>query len=161
MRHDERLRADIVEIGRRLHDRGFVASNDGNISVRIGDDRLVTTPTGVSKGFMTPDMMVTTDLTGRKLAGDRKPSSELLMHLAVYEHRPEIRAVVHAHPPTATGFAVAGIPLDRAGSSPRSSLPSGVFPSPTTAPPRRASWPTPCGSTSALTTGCCWRTMAR
>ena len=114
MRNDERVRADIVEIGRRLHDRGFVASNDGNISVRVGEDRLLTTPTGVSKGFMTPDMMVTTDLTGRKLAGDRKPSSELLMHLAVYEHRPEIRAVVHAHPPTATGFAVAGIPLDRA-----------------------------------------------
>ena len=91
-----------------------MASNDGNISVRIGDDRLVTTPTGVSKGFMTPDMMVTTDLSGRKLAGDREPSSELLMHLAVYEHRPEIRAVVHAHPPTATGFAVAGIALDRA-----------------------------------------------
>ena len=63
---------------------------------------------------MTPDMMVTTDLSGRKLAGDREPSSELLMHLAVYEHRPEIRAVVHAHPPTATGFAVAGIALDRA-----------------------------------------------
>ena len=114
MGNDERLRADIVEVGRRLHDRGFVASNDGNISVRIGDDRLVTTPTGVSKGFMTPDMMVTTDLSGRKLAGDREPSSELLMHLAVYEHRPGIRAVVHAHPPTATGFAVAGIALDRA-----------------------------------------------
>lgn len=114
MRNDERLRADIVEVGRRLHERGFVASNDGNVSVRVGDDRLVTTPTGVSKGFMTPDMMVTTDLSGRKLAGDREPSSELLMHLAVYEHRPEVRAVVHAHPPTATGFAVAGIPLDRA-----------------------------------------------
>ena len=114
MGNDERLRADIVEVGRRLHDRGFVASNDGNVSVRIGDDRLVTTPTGVSKGFMTPDMMVTTDLSGRKLAGDREPSSELLMHLAVYEHRPEVRAVVHAHPPTATGFAVAGIALDRA-----------------------------------------------
>ena len=114
MQHDEQARADIVEIGRRLHDRGFVASNDGNISVRLGDDRLLTTPTGVSKGFMTPDMMVTTDLSGRKLTGDRQPSSELLMHLAVYEHRPEIMAVVHAHPPTATGFAVAGIPLDRA-----------------------------------------------
>ena len=114
MGNDERLRADIVEVGRRLHDRGFVASNDGNVSVRIGEDRLVTTPTGVSKGFMTPDMMVTTDLSGRKLAGDREPSSELLMHLAVYEHRPEVRAVVHAHPPTATGFAVAGIALDRA-----------------------------------------------
>ena len=114
MQIEERLRADIVEIGRRLHDRGFVASNDGNISVRLDADRLLTTPTGVSKGFMTPAMMVTTDLTGRKLTGDREPSSEILMHLAVYEHRPEIKAVVHAHPPTATGFAVAGIPLDRA-----------------------------------------------
>ncbi len=114
MRNDERLRADVVEVGRRLHARGFVASNDGNVSVRVGDDRLVTTPTGVSKGFMTPDMLVTTDLSGRKLAGDREPSSELPMHLAVYEQRPEARAVVHAHPPTATGFAVAGIALDRA-----------------------------------------------
>ena len=114
MKHDEAVRADIVEVGRRLYDRCFVASNDGNISVRLGDDRILTTPTGVSKGFMTPDMMVTTDLTGRKVTGDREPSSELLMHLAVYEHRPEIRSVVHAHPPTATGFAVAGIPLDRA-----------------------------------------------
>jgi len=114
MQIEERLRADIVEIGRRLHDRGFVASNDGNISVRLDAERLLTTPTGVSKGFMTPDMMVTTDLSGRKLTGDWEPSSEILMHLAVYEHRPEIEAVVHAHPPTATGFAVAGIPLDRA-----------------------------------------------
>ena len=114
MQCEERLRADIVEIGRRLHARGFVASNDGNISVRLDGDRLLTTPTGVSKGFMTPDMMVTTDLAGRKLTGDREPSSEILMHLAVYTHRPEIKAVVHAHPPTATGFAVAGIPLDRA-----------------------------------------------
>ena len=114
MQIEERLRADIVEIGRRLHARGFVASNDGNISVRLDAERLLTTPTGVSKGFMTPDMMVTTDLSGRKVTGDREPSSEILMHLAVYEYRPEIKAVVHAHPPTATGFAVAGIPLDRA-----------------------------------------------
>ena len=114
MQIEERLCADIVEIGRRLHARGFVASNDGNISVRLDGDRLLTTPTGVSKGFMTPDMMVTTDLRGRKLTGDREPSSEILMHVAVYEHRPEIKAVVHAHPPTATGFSVAGIPLDRA-----------------------------------------------
>ena len=114
MQIEERLRADIVEIGRRLHDRGYVASNDGNISVRLDGDRLLTTPTGVSKGFMTPDMMVTTDMAGRKLTGDRNPSSEILMHLAVYESRPGIKAVVHAHPPTSTGFAVAGIPLDRA-----------------------------------------------
>ncbi len=114
MRVEERLRADIVEIGRRVYDRGFVASNDGNISVRLDDDRLLMTPTGVSKGFMTPDMLVTTDLAGRKLTGDRDASSEILMHLAVYELRPDVKAVVHAHPPTATGFAVAGIPLDRA-----------------------------------------------
>lgn len=114
MQREERIRADIVEIGRRVHERGYVASNDGNISVRLDDERLLTTPTGVSKGFMTPDMMVMTDMKGTKLAGDRQASSELLMHLAVYEHRPEIRAVVHAHPPAATGFAVAGIPLDRA-----------------------------------------------
>jgi L-fuculose-phosphate aldolase len=114
MQIEERLRADIVEVGRRVYERGFVASNDGNISVRLDDDRLLMTPTGVSKGFMTPDMLVTTDLAGRKLTGDREASSEILMHLAVYELRPDIKAVVHAHPPTATGFAVAGIPLDRA-----------------------------------------------
>ena len=114
MQVEERLRADIVEIGRRVYDRGFVASNDGNISVRLDENRLLMTPTGVSKGFMTPDMLVTTDLAGRKLTGDRDASSEILMHLAVYELRPDIKAVVHAHPPTATGFAVAGIPLDRA-----------------------------------------------
>ena len=111
---EEHLRADIVEIGRRLHERAYVASNDGNISVRLSDDLLLTTPKGVSKGFMSPDMMVVTDLAGRKVRGHRDPSSELLMHLEVYRSRPDARAVVHAHPPVATGFAVAGIPLDRA-----------------------------------------------
>jgi L-fuculose-phosphate aldolase len=114
VRTEEQIRADIVECGRRLWHRGFVASNDGNISVRLGENRLITTPTAVSKGFMTPDMMVVTDLEGKKLAGERNASSELKMHLEVYRNRPDVRAVVHAHPPTATGFAVAGIPLDRA-----------------------------------------------
>jgi L-fuculose-phosphate aldolase len=108
------LRADIVEVGRRMYARGYTASNDGNISVRVGPDRLLMTPRSVCKGFMTPDMMCVTDLDGRKLQGDRDPSSEMLMHLEVYRQRPEVQAVVHAHPPTATGFAVAGIPLDRA-----------------------------------------------
>jgi L-fuculose-phosphate aldolase len=111
---EDTLRADIVEIGRRLYARGYCASNDGNISVRLDERRVLTTPKSVSKGFMTPDMMVVTDMSGAKLAGDREASSELLMHLAVYRHRPDARAVVHAHPPLATGFAVAGIPLDRA-----------------------------------------------
>jgi L-fuculose-phosphate aldolase len=110
------LRQDIVEIGRRLWTRGFVASNDGNISVRIGPDRLLMTPASVSKGFMSAEMMVVTDLQGRLIEGapGRKPSSEALMHLAAYRQRPDVGAVVHAHPPLATGFAVAGIPLDRA-----------------------------------------------
>jgi L-fuculose-phosphate aldolase len=110
----ESLRADIVEIGRRMYARGYTASNDGNISVRIGPDRLLMTPKSVCKGFMTPDMMCVTDLDGKKVSGDRDPSSEALMHLEVYRQRPDVNAVVHAHPPTATGFAVAGIPLDRA-----------------------------------------------
>jgi L-fuculose-phosphate aldolase len=110
----ESLRADIVEIGRRMYARGYTASNDGNISVRIGPDRLLMTPKSVCKGFMTPDMMCVTDLDGKKISGDRDPSSEALMHLEVYRQRPDVNAVVHAHPPTATGFAVAGIPLDRA-----------------------------------------------
>jgi L-fuculose-phosphate aldolase len=114
VRTEEQVRADIVEIGRRLWERGYVASNDGNISVRIDEHRLITTPKSVSKGFMTADMMVVTDLSGKKLSGERDPSSELKMHLQVYHDRPDARAVVHAHPPTATGFAVAGIPLDRA-----------------------------------------------
>ena len=109
-------RADIVEVGRRLWTRGFVASNDGNISVRLGPDRLLMTPASVSKGFMSPDMMVVTDLDGRLVSGapGRKPSSEILMHLVAYQQRPDVGAVVHAHPALATGFAVAGIPLDRA-----------------------------------------------
>src|ERR687891_2618546 len=114
MRTEDQIRADIVEVGRRLWERGYVASNDGNISVRLDEQRLITTPKNVSKGFMTPDMMVITDLDGKKIAGERDPSSELKMHLEVYRNRPDIRAVVHAHPPTATGFAVAGVALDRA-----------------------------------------------
>jgi L-fuculose-phosphate aldolase len=97
-----------------LYARAYTASNDGNISVRIAADRLLMTPKSVCKGFMTPDMMCVTDLNGKKIAGDRDPSSEALMHLEVYRQRPDVNAVVHAHPPIATGFAVAGIPLDRA-----------------------------------------------
>src|SRR3954452_546157 len=114
MKTEQQLRADIVEVGRRLYARGYTASNDGNISVRLDGDRLLMTPKSVCKGFMSPEMMCITDLDGRKLAGDRDPSSEMQMHLEVYRQRPDAKAVVHAHPPTATGFAVAGIPLDRA-----------------------------------------------
>jgi L-fuculose-phosphate aldolase len=114
MNTESSLRADVVEIGRRMYARGYTASNDGNISVRLSGDRLLMTPKSVCKGFMTADMMCVTDLDGRKLQGDRDPSTEMLMHLEVYRQRPDVQAVVHAHPPVATGFAVAGIPLDRA-----------------------------------------------
>ena len=114
MTAEARLRADIVEVGRRLYARGYTASNDGNISVRLDAGRLLMTPTGVCKGFMTPEMMCITDLDGTKLSGDRDPSSEIQMHLEAYRQRGDVQAVVHAHPPIATGFAVAGIPLDRA-----------------------------------------------
>src|SRR6187402_2921382 len=114
MPSESSLRADIVEVGRRMYARAYTASNDGNISVRLGGDRLLMTPKSVCKGFMTPDMMCITDLDGRKVQGDRDPSSEMMMHLEVYRQRPDAQAVVHAHPPIATGFAVAGIPLDRA-----------------------------------------------
>ena len=111
---EAQLRADIVEVGRRLYARGYTASNDGNISVRLDAGRLLMTPKSVCKGFMSPEMMCITDLDGKKLAGERDPSSEMQMHLEVYRQRPDAKAVVHAHPPIATGFAVAGIPLDRA-----------------------------------------------
>jgi L-fuculose-phosphate aldolase len=113
-RIEEQIRADIVEAGRRMYARGFVASNDGNITARLDERRLLATPKSVSKGFMTPDMMVVVDFAGQKLGGDRDASSELPMHLEIYRNRPDVNAVVHAHPPLATGFAVAGIPLTRA-----------------------------------------------
>ncbi|HUX40099.1 MAG TPA: class II aldolase/adducin family protein [Rectinemataceae bacterium] len=106
------IKRKICEIGRRMYDRGFVAANDGNISVRLDGDSLLVTPTLVSKGFMKPSMIVTVDLEGRVLSGRLRPSSELKMHLAVYRERPDVRAVVHAHPANATGFAVAGLALD-------------------------------------------------
>ena len=113
-RIEEQLRAEIVEAGRRLYARAYIASNDGNISARLDGRRLITTPKSVCKGFMTPNMMVIVDYEGRKLAGERDPSTELPMHLEIYRNRPDANAVVHAHPPYATGFAVAGIPLTRA-----------------------------------------------
>jgi len=106
-------RQELVEYGRRLWLRGFVAANDGNLSVRLDGERVLTTPTGVSKGFMAPDDLLVTDLGGARVEGRGRPSSELPMHLEIYRGRPDVRAVVHAHPPVATAFAVAGIPLDQ------------------------------------------------
>lgn len=108
------VKREICEIGRRMYERNYVAANDGNISVRISDREILTTPTGVSKGFMTPEMIVCVDMDGKVISGSLKPSSELKMHLRVYRERPDVRSVVHAHPITATAFSVCGMGLDKA-----------------------------------------------
>ncbi|MBI4551756.1 MAG: class II aldolase/adducin family protein [Candidatus Latescibacteria bacterium] len=107
----QQAKADIIHVGKRMYDRVYVASNDGNISVRLSEDRLLVTVTGVSKGFLTPEQLVVIDYEGKVVSGRGKPSSEIKMHLMVYQERPDVHGVAHAHPPTATGFAVAGIPL--------------------------------------------------
>jgi len=108
------VRQEICRIGRMLHGRGFVAGTDGNISVRLSHDLVLCTPTSLCKGMMDPEDLVIVDLDGHQRNGTRHPSSELAMHLLFYSMRPEITAVVHAHPPTATGFAAAGISLEEA-----------------------------------------------
>jgi L-fuculose-phosphate aldolase len=114
-RNGRRAAGEIVEIGRRMWIKGWVASNDGNVSIRLKDRGFLATPTGVSKGFLKPSMLVRLDEEGAARPGRAclRPSSEIKMHLEVYRRRPDVGAVVHAHPPYATAFAVAGIPLDR------------------------------------------------
>jgi L-fuculose-phosphate aldolase len=104
-------RQDIVQVGKLVHEKGWVAANDGNISVRLDEDRILCTCTGISKGMMTPDDLIVCDLAGNQLEGTRERTSELAMHLAIYRMRPDVFSVVHAHPVVATGFAVAGRPL--------------------------------------------------
>jgi len=107
------VKNDIVEAGKRMYTRGYVASNDGNISARLDENRVLITPTGVSKGFMKPEDLIIVDFDGKVISGSKKPSSEVMMHLQVYKDRPDVNSVCHSHPPHATGFAVAGIPLDK------------------------------------------------
>lgn len=107
-----RARAQIVEICKLMHQRGYIAARDGNVSCRIGERKLLVTPSGSRKGFLTPADLVLCDLAGRPLPGETgKPSSELLMHVAIYEERRDISAVVHAHPPAAIAHTVAGVSL--------------------------------------------------
>ena len=113
MPSERRHRQEIVYYGARLHQCGFVAATDGNLSVRLDDRRVLATPTSMSKGMMRPSDLVIVDLSGRKLSGRRDVSSEIAMHLLIYKLRPDIRGVVHAHPPTATGFAASGLSLNQ------------------------------------------------
>jgi L-fuculose-phosphate aldolase len=107
------IKKEICEVGHKLWMKGFVAANDGNISVKISDNEYYCTPTGVSKGDLTPDMIIKVDKDGKKLEGKLNPSSEIKMHMRVYRERPDVTAVVHAHPPVATAFTVADIDLDQ------------------------------------------------
>ena len=107
------IKKQICDIGKRIYNRNMVAANDGNISVKLNDNEFLCTPTGVSKGFMTPEYICKVDAEGNVIQanGNFKPSSEIKMHMRVYKHRPDVNAVVHAHPIYATSFAIAGIPL--------------------------------------------------
>ena len=108
---EKKAKKAILDIGQRMYVRNFVAANDGNISIRTGENEVWATPTGVSKGFMKKKMLVKVDLEGNVLEGTKKPSSELKMHLRAYQENPELLSVCHAHPPICTCFAIAGIPL--------------------------------------------------
>lgn len=113
MANEYEIKKQICDIGKRIYDRNMVAANDGNISVKLNDHEFLCTPTGVSKGFMTPEYICKVDENGNCIQanGNFRPSSEIKMHMRVYKHRPDVGAVVHAHPTFATSFAIAGIPL--------------------------------------------------
>ena len=109
--HDRVLKEEICEIGRRVYNKGFAAANDGNISIRVGENEVLCSPTMICKGFMEPEDICAVDLDGNQIAGRRKRTSEVLLHLTIMKQRPDVRAVVHCHPPHATAFAVAGEPI--------------------------------------------------
>lgn len=113
MPHSEhQFREDILRVGKLCFERGWIAASDGNVSARLADGRILVTPAGMCKGMLQCGDLVTCDLDGNILEGERKPSTELMMHLTVYRMREDVRAVVHAHPPFATGFAAAGRELN-------------------------------------------------
>lgn len=105
------LKEQMCDIGRRIWQKGFCAGNEGNHSYRIGENKVLCTPTGISKGFLRPDDICMVDLEGKQLSGKRKRTSEILLHLAIYKARPDVKAVVHSHPPHATAFAIANVEL--------------------------------------------------
>jgi L-fuculose-phosphate aldolase len=105
------IKLEICDIGRRIYAKGFAAGNDGNISYRLGPNEVLCTPTMVCKGFLKPEDLCTVDVEGKQLSGRRKRTSEILLHLAIMKKRPEVKSVVHCHPPHATAFAVAREPI--------------------------------------------------
>ena len=110
---ERQYRREIVLFGKALHERGYVAAMDGNLSVRLDEHHILATPTSMCKGMMKPSDLVIVDMEGRRVGGRRDVSSEIAMHLLIYRLRPDVQGVVHAHPPTATGFAAAGLALNQ------------------------------------------------
>jgi len=113
-RLEDQYRREICRVGRWMHERGYIVACEGNLSIRLDAERILTTPTCVNKGMMGPEDLVIMDMEGTHLHGDRKISSEAGMHLLFYRMRPDVNAICHGHPPTATGFAAAGLGLDQA-----------------------------------------------
>ncbi len=111
---EREIREDIIQVGKLVYQKGWVAANDGNITVRLDQDRVLCTPTGTSKGMMSVDDLIICDMQGNKIEGRKERTSEIAMHLLIYSMRPDIKSVVHAHPPVATGFATAGKSLNLA-----------------------------------------------
>lgn len=111
---ERQCREDLVRVCHLIHQKGWVAMNDGNVSIMLDDRRILCTPTNISKGFIEEDDLIICDMEGLKIEGKRERTSEIAMHLTIFGMRPDVRAVVHAHPPVATGFATAGRPLDKA-----------------------------------------------
>ena len=111
---EREYRQDIVDIGKLVYQKGWVAANDGNITIRLDNERILSTPTGVSKGMMSVDDLIIVDYEGNKIAGRRERTSEIAMHMTIYNLRPDVQSVVHAHPPVSTGFAAAGLSLNKA-----------------------------------------------
>lgn len=112
--NEQNIRAQICDICHKMWQLGWVAANDGNVTVKLDEDTFLATPTGISKSFMEPDKLVKINGKGEILEAleGYRPSSEIKMHLRCYQERADVGAVVHAHPPTATGFALAHKPLD-------------------------------------------------
>ena len=113
-KNEKQHRRELCLVGRWMYEREYIVACEGNLSVRLGNDRILTTPTCMNKGMLEPEDLVVVDLEGRHLEGARRMSSEVLMHLLFYRMRPDVNAVCHAHPATATGFATAGRALDQA-----------------------------------------------
>ncbi|MEZ6131954.1 MAG: class II aldolase/adducin family protein [Planctomycetaceae bacterium] len=109
--NDRQLKEDICEIGRRIYNKGFAAANDGNISIRVGENAVLCSPTMICKGFMKPEDICAVDMNGDQIAGKRKRTSEVLLHLEIMRNRPDVKSVVHCHPPHATAFAIANEPI--------------------------------------------------